>query len=64
MIVVISYKWKNGMTDSIDNNFPWIRVASYNSLSNEKIMSFHNVIVLIKSVVNKNKNTYDCNIFI
>ena len=27
-------------------------------------MTFHNVIILIKSVVNKNKNHYYCNIFL
>ena len=27
-------------------------------------MTFHNVIILIKSVVNKNKNDYFCNIFL
>ena len=35
-----------------------IRIDLYNSLSTEKIMTFHNVIILIKSVVNKNSNNY------
>ena len=30
----------------------------------KKILSFHNVIIRIKSVVNKNKNEYYCNIFL
>ena len=44
------------MTDSINRNFRKIRINSYNSLSIEKILTFHNIIILIKSVVNKNKN--------
>ena len=30
----------------------------------EKILSFHNVVILIKSVVNKNKNEYYYNLFL
>ena len=30
----------------------------------EKILTFHNVVILIKSVVNKNKNEYYYNIFL
>ena len=41
-------------TDSIDHNFARIRIDSYDSLP----MTFHDVIILIKSVVNKNKNSY------
>ena len=61
---------KNGITDSINHNFERIRIASYNSLLIEKIFTFHNVkldvnvnVMLIKSVVNKNKNEYYYNIF-
>ena len=49
---------KSDVTDSINNNFGKIRVDSYHSLPIEKISTFHNVIRLIKSVVNKNKNEY------
>ena len=52
----MSYKWKSGITDSINHNFGKIRIDSYNSLPIEKILTFHNVIILIKSVINKNKN--------
>ena len=45
---------KGGITDSINHNFQKIRIDSYNSLPIEKIFTFHNVITLIKSVVNKN----------
>ena len=41
-----------------------MRIDSYNSLPREKILTFHNVIKLIKSVVNKDKNNYYCNIFL
>ena len=36
----------------------------YNSLPKEKILTFHNVIILIKSFVNRNKNEYYYNIFL
>ena len=41
-----------------------IRIDSYNSLPIEKILTFHNVIILIKSVVNKNKNQDYSNILL
>ena len=55
---------KRGITDSINHNFGEIRIDSYNSLPIEKILTFYNVIILIKSVVNKNKNEYYYNIFL
>ena len=55
---------KSGITDSINHNFGEIRIDSRNSLSIEKILTFRNVIILIKSVVNKNKNKYYYNIFL
>ena len=48
--------WKSGITDSINHNFARIRIDSYDSLPIEKILSCHNVIILTKSLVNKNKN--------
>ena len=39
-------------------------MESYNSLPIEKIFTFHNVTIPIKSVVNKNKNNYYYNIFL
>ena len=53
-----SYKWKSGITDSINHYFARIRIDLCNILPIEKILTFHNVIILIKSVVNKNKNKY------
>ena len=44
---------KSGITDSINHNFARIGIASYNSLPIEKIFLFHNVIILIKLVSNK-----------
>ena len=55
---------KIGVTFSINHNFTRIRIDSYNSLPIEKILTFHNVIILIKSVVSKNKNSYYYNIFL
>ena len=55
---------KSGITDSINHNFGEIRIDSRNSLSLEKVLTFRNVIILIKSVVNKNKNKYYYNIFL
>ena len=55
---------KSGITDSINLNFGKIRIDSYNSLPIEKILTFHIVIILIKSVINKNKNNYYYNIFL
>ena len=49
---------KSGIKDSINYNFARIRIDSYSSLAIEKILTFHNVIILIKSVVNENKNYY------
>ena len=46
---------KSSITDSINHNFVRIRIDSYNALPTEKILTFHNVIILIKSVVNKYK---------
>ena len=55
---------KSDITDSINHNFGKIRIDSYNSLPIKKNLTFRNVIILIKLVVNKNKNKYYCNIFL
>ena len=55
---------KSGVTVGINHNFRKIRTDLYNSLPIEKILTFHNLIILIKSVVNKNKNEYYYNIFL
>ena len=40
------------------------KVGSYDYLPLEKTMTFHNVIMLTKSVLNKDKNNYYYNIFL
>ena len=55
---------KSGIADSINNNFGEIRIGSYNYVPIEKILTVHNLIILIKSVANKNKNKYYYNIFL
>ena len=47
---------KSGITNSI--NFGKIGIDSYNCLTFKKILTCHNVIILIKSVVNKSENKY------
>ena len=41
-----------------------IKVDSYNSLPREKTLTLHSVIILIKSVLNKDQNYYYYNIFL
>ena len=55
---------KSGITDSINHNLGRIRIDSYDSLPTEKILTFRNLIILIKSVINKNKNEYYSNIIL
>ena len=55
---------KSGITDSINHNLGRIRIDSYDSLPTEKILTFRNLIMLIKSVINKNKNEYYSNIIL
>ena len=47
---------KSAITNCINHNFARIRTDSYNSLPIEKTLTFHNVIILIKTVANKNEN--------
>ena len=46
---------KSAITDSVNHSFRKIRIDSYNSLHIEKMLTSHNIVILIKSVVNKNK---------
>ena len=56
---------KSGITKQyINHNFGKIRIDSYNSLPIEKILSFHNVLILIKSAVDKKKSKYYYSIFL
>ena len=44
---------KRGIRDSINHKFARIRTDSNNSLPIKKILTFHNILILIKSAVNK-----------
>ena len=55
---------KRGIASSINHNFEEIRIDWFNYLPTEKILTFDNVIILIKSVVEKNKYNYYCNTFL
>ena len=46
---------KSGITYVVSKNYAKIKVDSYDSLPLERIFSFDNVIVLIKSVAHKKK---------
>ena len=53
---------KSNLTCIICHNYPKIKVDSYNSLHLVKAMTFHDVIIHIKSVFNKDKSNYYYNI--
>ena len=55
---------KTGITYIISCYFAKIKVDSYDYLPIEKTFSLHNVIIDIKSVLNKNKNHYYYKIFL
>ena len=52
----------SGITNVISHIYVKIKIDSYDSLPLEKTLLFH-VIILIKSVFNKDKNKYYYNIF-
>ena len=54
----------DSVTYIFSHNFTKIKVGSYDSLSIEKSLAFRNVITLIKSVLNKDKNDYYYKIFL
>ena len=49
---------KSSITYIFSHYFLKIKVDSYDSLPIEKILTLHNVIILVKSVLNKNQNHY------
>ena len=55
---------KSGVRESINYNFARMRIDSFDSLPIEKTLTFYNVIILIKSVFNRNKNEYYYKIFL
>ena len=50
---------KRGITYVISHNYAKIKVDLYDPLPLERTMIFHYVIILIKSVWNKDKNTFE-----
>ena len=54
---------QSGIKKIISHSYTNTKVDSYDSLPLEKTMIFHNVIVIKKSVWNKEKNSYCYNIF-
>ena len=66
-----TYNWirylirvKSGITYVISHNYAKIKVHSYDSLPSEKTLTLHNVIILIKSFFNKDKNNNYYNKFL
>ena len=51
---------KSGISDSINHNFARVRIYSYNSFPISKILTFHNVIILIATTIIsfKKKSSY------
>ena len=54
---------KSSITDIISHNYAKIKIDSYDSVPLENTMTFHDVLILIKSVFNKDKNKCYYNIF-
>ena len=55
---------KSGTAHVISHNYARTKIDSCDSLPREKILTFNNVIIQIKSVFNKNLNHYYCNTFL
>ena len=54
---------KSGLTYIISHNYATIKVGSYDSLPLEKTATLPNVIILVKTVSNKDKNNHRYNTF-
>ena len=55
---------KSGIRYVFSHNYAKIKIDSDDDLPLEKILNLHNVVIFIKSVLNKNKNHYYYNIFL
>ena len=55
---------KSSITNVMNHKFGKIIIDSYNSVPFKKLLTFHNVIILIISVINEIKYKYDSNIFL
>ena len=60
----IRYLLKSAITYVISHNYATIKINSYEPLPIDKILTLHNVIILIKSVFDKDQNHYCYNIFL
>ena len=54
----------SGITDVFAHYFAKIKVDSYDSFPVEKTLTLHNVVILIKSILNKDQNHYYYKIFL
>ena len=57
-------KLKSGITYIFSHYFAKIKIDSYDSLPIEKILTLHNAMRHIKSVLNKDKNHYYYKVFV
>ena len=55
---------KTSITYIFSHYFSKIKVHSYDFLPTEKTLTLHNVVILIQSVLNKDKNCYHYKIFL
>ena len=55
---------ESGITYVISHSYVKIKVDSYDSLPLEKALTFYNVMILIKSGFNKDKNNYYYDLFL
>ena len=55
---------KSGVTYIFSHYFAKIKVDSYDSLLIEKRLTLHNVVILIKTVLTKDKNHFSYKIFL
>ena len=55
---------KGGITYVFSHNYARINIDSYDSFPFEKRLTFHNVVIHIKSVLNKDQNHYYHDIFL
>ena len=63
-IIIYLISLKSGITSIFSHYYEKIKVDSYDSLPLEKRLTLHNVIIHIKSVLNKDKNHYYYKIFL
>ena len=50
------------MTESINHNFVRIRIVSHDSASIGKLLTFHNMVILITSAINKYHFHHNCKV--